>query len=374
MARQKQKSKSSHGICGIHKCQCSEFGEYRAFRGLLFWAFVMLFSIRPVSAASLQSASAQVLLPPGVDIRIEAQPRKATVGDPIQIDVDITMPAGYQAVMPNLSGQIGDFHIIEYFPGPAVPDSGKPPAPVRPAPEKAGALQHHRARIIASVYRTGAFTFPPIQATLKTSEGKEYKLSSPAVSIEIQSVLTEKNQSLRDLKRQAEIQEPIRWFLWISLALAGAVLAVIAWRLWRKYRRRSSPIPLQPEADPLDLAEAELRKLLAGGLPDSGHAKRFYIVLSDIVKKILESGCGIQTMERTTLEILENLRHSSCREPDDQERIESLLLRCDLVKFAKFIPSEAEHDSAAKDAFRILADVRKARTVPHAPWGAPVGA
>lgn len=354
--------------------QKSKIGVFPVFCGMLMGAFLMLFSICPNATAGLQSASAPAPLPQGVAIRIEAQPKKATVGDPIQIDMDITMPANCQAVMPNISGQIGDFQVIEYFAGPAVPNSGKPQELVQPSLSNAGASHHHRARIVAAAYKTGVFAFPSIQATLKTSEGKEFALLIPPVSIEIQSVLSEKNQSLKDLKKQAEIREPIRWFLWISLALAGIILTALAWYFWRKYRRRSSPVPLQPQVDPLDLAEADLRKLLAGGLPDNSLAKRFYIILSDIVKRILESGYRIQTAERTTSEIMEGLRHSFCSEPDMQEQIESLLLRCDLVKFAKYIPSEAEHDSAVKDAFRILANVRKARSVPHAPWGTAVEA
>ena len=39
-----------------------------------------------------------------------------------------------------------------------------------------------------------------------------------------------------------------------------------------------------------------------------GLVKPFYVALSDIVKRILESGYGIQTLEKTTGEVMDNLR------------------------------------------------------------------
>ncbi len=179
------------------------------------------------------------------------------------------------------------------------------------------------------------------------------------MDIEIQSVLTEKNPALRDLKKQAEIPEPTRWLLWGILALSVCVLCAIIWHFWR--RRRRKPVPLTPaqKQDLLELAESDLRNLLARGFPENGKEKQFYVLLSDIIKRILSAGYGIHTAEQTTSEIMEALNRNTVPGSEEKKKIESFLLRCDVVKFAKYVPSRDEHASATEDALRILAERKK---------------
>jgi hypothetical protein len=296
--------------------------------------------------------------PPDVGIRIEALPKIATVGDPIQIDLDITTPLGYRVDIPRLEQQVGDFSVNEFRPEPALPEIGENKKTANSTPIQNGTRLHHRARIIVSVFKTGRFSFPSMQFLAITGEGKTHTLSTPPVNIEIRSVLTGKDQILKDLKKQAEIEESIRWALWLTIATAACILGVAGWFIWQKYRKRAPLVPSMPGRDPFELAEADLRDLLSRGLLENGLAKKFYIFLSEIVKRILESGYAIHTSERTTSEIIDSL----CRRPGLQmeqiERIESFLLRCDVVKFAKYVPSKAENDAAVDGAFRILAQAR----------------
>jgi hypothetical protein len=47
-------------------------------------------------------------------------------------------------------------------------------------------------------------------------------------------------------------------------------------------------------------------------------------------------------------------------ESNGRVRIESFLDRCDVVKFAKYIPARSEHETATQDALKILEGVREA--------------
>jgi len=289
-------------------------------------------------------------LPPGVQVRIEATPKSATVGDPILLDLDILMPAGYRAEVLKPGNQAGDFSVLEFFPGPSVPG---------PAQPQSDTNVHHRSRITAAVYGTGSFAFPPIQILIWTADGKKITASSPPVNVTIQSVLSEKDRELKDLKKQAEVPEPFPWLFWLTILLALAIVAFAAWILWKRRRKLIPASPSIPARDLLDIAEEELRALLARGVPEGRAAKQFYILLSGIVKRILEAGYGIHTSERTTSEIMDDLRSRSAPAPDALGRIESFLLRCDLVKFAKYVPSKAENEAAAEDALWILENSRQ---------------
>lgn len=317
-------------------------------------------------------------LPPGVEVKIQAQPLKATVGDPIQINLDFTLPRGYQLQFPQLPTQVGEFSVLD---GPAVPPqqaSGKAPSSPPPATgTRDSGMLHQRARIVVAVYKTGEFDFPTLPFVLRDPVGKSVEVSSPPVKIRIESILDEKDLSLKDLKKQAEIEEPVRSLFWFALGGAALALTLGAW-WWVKRRRRPAFIPsVQYDVDPLDLAEANLRDLIGRGLLEKGLVKQFYVHLSDITKKALEAGYGIQTVEKTTLEIVSALSiapgaDAARIEPASLEPIETLLLSCDIVKFARYVPSRAENDEAVTRAFGILADCRTRRQS-AVPGAAPVG-
>ena len=332
------------------------------------------------AALHARQTTAPPQLPPGVEIKIQAQPLEATVGDPIQIDLDFTLPHGCRLQFPQLPAQVGEFAVLETYPGPEVPTAqtkGKPSSPpVAPTGAAGSGVLHHHARIVAAVYQTGEFDFPALAFVLRDAGGKQVSVSSPTVHIRIKSVLSEKDLTLRDLKKQAEIQEPVRWLLWLAPGVAVMALLLLAW-WWVKRRRRPAAAPsIHPELDPLDLAETELRDLIGRGLLEKGLVKQFYVDLSNIMKKALEASYGIQTIEKTTVEIIDTLATppetpAAGPEPASLERIETVLLSCDIVKFARYVPSLAEDDEVVKEAFQILGDCRM-RQQPAAASAVPV--
>jgi hypothetical protein len=305
-------------------------------------------------------------LPAGVEIGVAANPAKATVGDPIQLNIDIVHPSNVTVQVLSPGERLGEFTVLEFLPGP-LPSPGDSPGPDR--------RLHHRARLLVALFRTGEFEFPPIPIFLETG-GKRTQAATQPVNISIESVITEKDPALKDLKKQAEIEDPFPWRTASILAIVFLLL-LAGLALWlRRRRRRARPIPpaSQPLLSPLELAEAELRDLLTRGLIEKGFMKSFYVELSEIVKRVLEAGFSISTSEKTTAEIMYALQGGPAGPAGSprMERIETLLLECDLVKFAKYIPSRQETDAAVVAAFAVLQDCRQLRSAAVA-GEAPVG-
>jgi hypothetical protein len=334
-------------------------GKQKSLLIALLW-IIGLISMPADAPGQTPPDTTQASLPSGVEIHAKAAPEIATVGDPIRIDLMVSMPAGYRLDVPKPESQIGDFTILDFFPGPTTPDSGKSGKPSAPFQTLAGASQHHQAQIVAAAYKTGKLTFPSIRMKLHTADGKEIEFFSPPVNIEIQSVLNDKNQNLIDLKKQAEIPEQWLWLWWGTIIIGVLILGAAIWIGLKRRRKRPAPLSPAQVQNLIDLAEADLKNLLARGLPESGNEKQFYILLSEIVKRILEAGYGIHTAELTTSEIMSSLYNKTELESRKTELIESFLLRCDVVKFAKYLPSGIEHEAASKDALQILMEARKA--------------
>ena len=309
----------------------------------LLAAALLLFSPVPPAAGQANPNAQQPALPPGLAVEIKAPPQTATVGDAIRLDLDVSLPPGYQAETPAIDKQLGDFTVLE---------SAADPAAQKPTPPNP--TVHYRAHITAAAYRPGSLEFPPVQITVRAPDGKSITIASAPVKIEIRSVLSEKDRNLKDLKTQTEMPEPIRWGLWLGIFLALAIAALVTWLIWKRRKKQMPSIPPPPPKDLLDLAEEELRQLLGRGWPDSASLKPFYVRLSDIVKRILEAGYGIHTAEQTTAEIMDVLQSRPERKTEDMEKTESFLRRCDLVKFAKYVPPDGEHDAAANESRQIL--------------------
>ncbi len=329
----------------------------------------------PASLAVRQSTPpAQAL--PGVEVRIQAEPLQATVGDPIQIDLDVTLPHGFRLQFPALPPELGDFTVLDVDPGPSVPSMPAPgkataPVPGRSAGSQESGTGRHQVRIVVAAYKPGEFDFPPLTLTLKDPEGREFQVSSPAVKILIESVLEHEEPDLRDLKRQAQIEEPGSWLWWTALGLPVlALLLLLVRRRLKRHPELAQRTAARPEADPLDVAESELKALILRGLPEKGMAKEFYVQLSEIVKRALESSYETQTVEKTTTEIVGALAGASATgrpypDPENLERIETLLLSCDMVKFARYVPSPAEKETAVQQAFQVFTDCRSRRQGSH---------
>ena len=298
-------------------------------------------------AALSVAAAAFGQSPPTVQMRV--QPQQAAVGDPIHLDVAIIAPAGSKITVPNPGNQIGDLSVLEFQGGPTVPADTSPKPVVPPG------MIRHDARIVVAAYKTGEYEVPALSVSVQSPDGKSLELKTQPGKFRIESILGKDDQNPKELKKQAEIQEPVRWIFWVALGLALFLLAAVAaWLLGRR-KRKVPEIRPSPQIDPLAAAESELRDLAGRGLLEKGLLKPYYVALSEIIKRALDAGFEIPTREKTTSEIMDGLRAGSpAPKAETLDRIESLLVDCDLVKFAKYIPSESKNQGSLRRAFEIV--------------------
>jgi len=162
-------------------------------------------------------------------------------------------------------------------------------------------------------------------------------------------------KDLNPLKEQWKA--PLNYWLWGGVALA--VLAAIAVLVWwiRKRRARVEEAPavrLPPEV----IALAELERISALNLPARGDYKQHYTLVVDTVRRYLEARYGVEAMDRTTYELMNDLGYRRVSVGD----LEPLLNESDLVKFAKYAPTPEIATHAVNRAREIVV-----RTTPVAP-------
>jgi hypothetical protein len=144
--------------------------------------------------------------------------------------------------------------------------------------------------------------------------------------------------------------------LTIGAAIGVAVMAIAAW-LFVRWRNQPRPVKLPPPKLPWVVALEELdairrsnllvkstdtdeRRSAAGDTPAGSNAEYFDRV-SDCVRKYLGARYGFDGLETTTDEMRGLLKRVRPQIPRLTE-IVSFLEDCDLVKFARVVPSEAD--------------------------------
>jgi hypothetical protein len=194
-----------------------------------------------------------------------------------------------------------------------------------------------------------AMTLPPVPIAVARASGELLTLCTEPHNV----VVEDPTASTPDAKPRPNPTPRLQleeWTLAKQLtigALAGGVLAaVLAWLLLQWMRRPRPLPPPPPPRPPWEVAFEELFAVRYAGLAKEQRFAEHYDRVSDAVRKYLGGRYGFDGLETTTREMTSILKRV---EPAVVElsAILSFLDECDLVKFARFTPSD-------EDCTRIL--------------------
>jgi len=190
------------------------------------------------------------------------------------------------------------------------------------------------------------------------------KTNSSAVIVPAPSPATATNTAaagdIRDIKAPVEIPSGWAWFWWTLGALAVAAIVCAAIRYWLGKRVEArAPIPIIP---PHIRARQKLREALE--LIDQ--PRPFCILVSDTLRIYLEERFRFRAPERTTEEFLDELQSSALLSMTQKQSLGDFLMRCDLVKFARYEPVRSQLQELYDSALQLIEE-----TAPTPGLGAP---
>ncbi len=212
------------------------------------------------------------------------------------------------------------------------------------------------AKVMITSFDTGAFRLPLPQVLSDNEHSlsdnilfQDRLLTVSTVQIDTTGFV------MSDIKGQIEYPLTFKEVLpWILLAVAIAVLAYLIYR-YIKYRRENRGFFGKPKvADPPHIvALRELERIRNQKLWQSGREKIYYTGITDTLREYIEQRFGLTAKEKTSSEILEDLK-SVKLEKSSYEELSKLFTVSDLVKFAKYSPSINENEEAVPVAVRFV--------------------
>jgi hypothetical protein len=277
-----------------------------------------------VDAPTAQAAPA---LPPATDVTVTVIPDRdeMTVGDPLTLTVEVTHPAGTQALLPELGESWGAFEVHSQSPVEVI-DNGD------------GTLTTSMT-VEATLFAPGDYQTPPLAVTIVDANGELSRAEAGPAAVTVASVLPQAPagdgaEELRDIKSQASLPLPTDWLAIAAGALGLALVVGAGWWLFRWVGRRGRLDNRSPEEVALD----QLGRIRALDYPAQGNFKAHYSLVTDCLREYLERQYDIPARDQTTRELkraLETTRMSGIY----VQQFTDLFADSDLVKFAKFTPT-----------------------------------
>jgi hypothetical protein len=142
---------------------------------------------------------------------------------------------------------------------------------------------------------------------------------------------------------------------WILIVILAGALTWAAIRYFRKLKKSGTGKDVYIPPEPAHvIAFRELENLRNEQLWQKGEIKRYYTMLTEILRQYLEHRYRVFSLELTTAETLEALVQTGFRKNGSFNDLKTVLTGADLVKFAKYNPMAAENESHFQTAWNFV--------------------
>ena len=208
-----------------------------------------------------------------------------------------------------------------------------------------------KQQLTLMTFDTGQVQVPPIALKYASSFDDPNRLNAYTDPINLYSTTMTVDTTMTYKPIVEPIDAPVKFkevFPWILGALLLVILVIGIW-YWRKHRKPKvdvdGNIVRGPVIPPYDKAVGDLKKLREEKIWQSGKVKEYFSSLTDIAREYIEGQFGVNAIEMTTDDILEEVRPLHFPK-ETYDKLKDTMEIADLVKFAKYSASTLESDTA----------------------------
>jgi hypothetical protein len=218
-----------------------------------------------------------------------------------------------------------------------------------------GGTVYGEVSVAVQPFKTGEVVIPRQLARLNAA-GDVVRVCTPSVRFRVGDPFgNTPHPTPRDLTPPEEVTaETLRW-RYVMFGVDAAfvlIVATVALNTWARSRPKPEAPP-PPPIPPWIVATEALEVLSKGDLLSRGLTKDYYDKLSDIVRRYVGALRNFDALEMTTVEVLAKLKRVPIAGVTTAE-VAHLLTECDLVKFARHVPSHEESEQILDVAFTIV--------------------
>lgn len=179
--------------------------------------------------------------------------------------------------------------------------------------------------------------------------------STPPFVIKIRPLQIDTTKEISDVKPPERI--PWGWLEYSILFGGLALAAFLGWLIYRRFKKK--PVEEKIVEEPVkiltnfDKALAKLEEIDRIGYLNEGKVKEHFSEVSDTLRWFFEVEFGFLSLEMTTRETIQSLNKKGMSQ-EIISGVDDFLTRADMVKFAKYTPSEVEQSNYIAGAVTLL--------------------
>jgi len=300
-------------------------------------------------------------LPAQVKVTLDGVKDSLNVGEPMNVRLTISAPAGGRIQLPKWSEALDKFELL------TSPDTSAFSQPSSGAPTI--------IQLRTTCYESGEQVFQPISVRWISTDGSRLdSAQTEPIIVFVQGVVPDTILALADTTQKPyKLLQPNRIRKlgvslaeiapWILLAaIAVGIFYLVRW--WLRRRKRKTEVAAEIAAPPPRPAHVvaleSLDHLRDEQLYQGGKIKEYYIRLSEIVRLYIEGRYQIPAMESTSFQLLRDTE-SALTDQNLRAVLANLLEDADLAKFAKQRPDE---ETCQRDLEKAYVFVRKTMPQP----------
>ncbi len=208
-----------------------------------------------------------------------------------------------------------------------------------------------KQQLTLMTFDTGQIQVPAVGLTYAKSFDDPMRMQAYTDPINLYSTTITVDTTLAYKPIVGPIDAPIQMkevFPWILavLLLALLIFGILYWRKHRKVKvDADGNIIKGPVIPPYDKAVGDLENLRQQKLWQSGKVKEYFSSLTDIAREYIEGQFGVNAVEMTTDDILEDIKPLRFSQ-ETYDKLKETMEVADLVKFAKYSAANLESENA----------------------------
>ena len=194
-------------------------------------------------------------------------------------------------------------------------------------------------------FDSGRWIFPSFKINFSpVKDDTTLNTFTDSLPVTVSFSVTDTSKTLKDIKaiREVEVTNPL-WY-WAGGALVVLLLSVLAFWWYRRRKKNEKPKQFQSKLSAYEEAMQELEKLKVYNLTASKEIPQYHTRLIEIFKNYLSRKENSNYINKTTSDILIAIS-SNYLNKDILTKTSTAIRFSDAVKFAKYMPAEADSES-----------------------------
>lgn len=287
-------------------------------------------------------------------LRLSSSADSMRIGDHLELLLDFDLPVGWAPKSPTQPAWLETGDVL-----PASEDLALEVLSISETDSiRDGDRYTLQRRIRVTSFDTGYVALSPLQALFGNDT-----LESNALLLFVAAPEVSPNAVPRDIKDVRSVRYTWwdRALRYLPYALGAAMLLLtlyIGIRLARRKKQSEKEAPVLEKRPPHLVALEALDRLEAQELWQKGQTKAYHVALNDILRNYLSDRFGIRTLERTSGEILTDLRMEGLGD-DLMRKLRAVFEVSDMVKFAKYPAGQAENSRSIEHARHLVIRTKK---------------